>query len=338
MIHAEVTRTPSHVRVVGSLIAALFVLGACRGDTRPGSGRTAAASSASGSPAAAAADTVDGSVVPPDSAIPAGVQGASIRRGRALLEHTRDSLPDHVGNNLRCMSCHLDDGRRLLTGPLIGVYARYPRFIDRAGAVASIEQRVNYCFTRSLAGTRLSPGSGGMHDIVSYLAYLSTGIPAGAHVRGEGTPPLHQLAADPVRGAALYATKCVSCHGAHGQGTVQGTVAAPALWGPQSFTIGAGIARESRAAAFIRRNMPNDQPGTLTDQQAFDLAAYILSKPRPDLPGKADDWPQGDAPFNVPYATRGHAAYHPAPLLPRTGDTLEMLVPLPPASGGQGTR
>ena len=210
---------------------------------------------------------------------------ASIRRGRALLENTRDSLPDHVGNNLRCMSCHLHDGRRLLTGPLTGVYARYPRFVDRAGAVVSIEQRVNYCFTRSLAGTRLLPDSRDMHDIVSYLAYLSTGIPRGSHMRGEGTPALTQLASDPARGAALYGPQCAACHGSHGQGTQS----APALWGPHSFTIGAGLARESRTAAFIRRNMPNDHPGTLTDQQAYDVAAYILSKPRPDLPGKGDD-------------------------------------------------
>ncbi|HEX5970635.1 MAG TPA: hypothetical protein VFY85_01845, partial [Gemmatimonadaceae bacterium] len=32
---------------------------------------------------------------------------ASIRRGHALLIATRDSLPGHVGNNLRCTSCHL---------------------------------------------------------------------------------------------------------------------------------------------------------------------------------------------------------------------------------------
>jgi cytochrome c len=84
--------------------------------------------------------------------------------------------------------------------------------------------------------------------------------------------------------------------------------------------------------------MPNDHPGTLTDQQAYDLAAYILSKPRPDLPGKADDWPQGNAPYDVPYATRGHAAYHPAPLIRRTGDTADMIVPLPPAPAGRGAR
>ena len=281
------------------------------------------------------ADTVDGSVVPPDSTIPAGAAGASIRRGRALLESTRDSLPDFVGANLRCMSCHLDDGRRLKTGPLIGVYARYPRFIDRAGGVASIEDRVNFCFTRSLAGRKLPTASRDMRDIVNYLAFLSTGIPKGSHIRGEGITPLPRLASDTSRGALLFGPNCSRCHGYQGQGTIIGrTVIVPALWGAQSFSIAAGMAREARTAAFIQRTMPNDKPGTLTDQEAFDLAAYILSKPRPDLPGKASDWPNGDAPYDVPYATKGHAAYRGAALIPRTGDTTEMLVPISTTPGG----
>ena len=37
------------------------------------------------------------------------------------------------------------------------------------------------------------------------------------------------------------------------------------------------MARQERAAAFIRRNMPVDRPGTLSDQEAYDVAAYITS-------------------------------------------------------------
>jgi thiosulfate dehydrogenase len=42
---------------------------------------------------------------------------------------------------------------------------------------------------------------------------------------------------------------------------------------------------------------------TLTDQQAFDVAAYVTAMPRPDFPGKEKDWPRGNAPPDVPYAT-----------------------------------
>ncbi|MEK6597391.1 MAG: cytochrome C, partial [Gemmatimonadota bacterium] len=48
--------------------------------------------------------------IPTDATIPEGAHGASIRRGRAILMATGDSLPGFVGNDLRCTSCHLDAG------------------------------------------------------------------------------------------------------------------------------------------------------------------------------------------------------------------------------------
>jgi thiosulfate dehydrogenase len=77
--------------------------------------------------------------------IPEGPLGLAIRRDRALLAATPDSLPSHVGNRLRCVSCHLDDGRRQ-TGSWVGVYARYPRYRTRSATVETIEYRINDCF------------------------------------------------------------------------------------------------------------------------------------------------------------------------------------------------
>ena len=287
------------------------------------------------------ADTVDGSVVPPDSAMPSGSLGKSIRRGRALLQRTHDSLPRYAPANLRCVSCHLDDGRRPDAAPLLGTYARYPRFVDRTGAVVSIEERVNYCFTRSLAGRRLPTSSREMQDIVAYLAFLSSGVPTGAHVRGEGLPRLAKLSGDQSRGGTLYVEHCLRCHGLSGGGGAvpeqsRGPTTpafAPALWGPQSFSIGAGLARGERAAAFIHVTMPYDKVGTLSEQQAYDVAAFVLAHPRPDMPGKANDWPTGGAPTDVPYATRGHQAYRTPPLLRRSGNPRDMMVPAPSSAG-----
>ena len=107
-----------------------------------------------------------GSDHPP--AIPDGPLGAAIQRGRALLLATRDSLPAHVGNRLRCTSCHLDEGRRA-TGSLVGAYARYPQYRPRSARVETIEYRVNDCFRRSMNGTPLSSDGGDMRDIVAYL-------------------------------------------------------------------------------------------------------------------------------------------------------------------------
>ena len=64
------------------------------------------------------------------------------------------------------------------------------------------------------------------------------------------------------------------------------------------------------AAAFVRHNMPLDRPGTLTDAQAWDVAAYITSLPRMDLPGKELDYPVGKPPKDTPYRT--NAGFVPA--------------------------
>lgn len=241
--------------------------------------------------------------VPADSEIPHGVLGASVRRGRALLAATRDSLPGHVGNALRCTSCHLDDGRRANAIPWVGVYARFPQYRTRNAMTNLLEDRINDCFERSLDGKPLRFDSQEMRDIVAYMGFLSRGVPVGSDLPGQGLPTMTPLESDTARGAQVYAASCASCHGARGEGTR----VAPPLWGPESYNIGAGMARLRTAASFIKSNMPFGNPN-LTDQQAFDVAAYINARPRPDLPGKENDWPRGDAPPDVAYPTRAATA------------------------------
>ena len=283
------------------VLAALLSAGAC--NPTPTAKPVAVAASANH----AAAGPMD-YTPPPDSLIPHDELGNSIRRGVALVTHTTDSLPAFAPGNIQCTSCHIDGGRRRDAAGLMGVYARFPKYMDRSGAVIPLEDRVNYCFTRSLGGSKLPTDSREMQDIVAYLAYISTGVPVGRHVIGESMPKMSKLAGDTTRGAALFATTCVMCHGAQGQGNPP---AFPALWGPKSFSIGASMAREERAATFIRHFMPQNNPGSLTDQQAWDVAAYVDSHLRPDSPGKHDDWPNGGAPADAPYDTKGHVAYRP---------------------------
>jgi thiosulfate dehydrogenase len=262
-------------------------------------------------PKSVAVDTVDPSHIPPDSAIPK--DSLSLLRGLALVTHTSDSLPRNTPTNLRCTSCHLDGGRRAGVASLLGAYARYPRYVARAARESSIEERVNFCMTRSMSGRAIAADSREMRDIVRYLAYLSTGVSHADWVRGEGLPEIASLTGDSARGAGTFAATCARCHGAGGEGTA----VAPALWGPHSFDIGASMARVPVAASFIRRAMPYDNPGSLTDQQAYDVAAFVTSHARPDFPGKTDDWPKGDAPADVPYITKGHVPNRSTPpLLP----------------------
>ena len=235
--------------------------------------------------------------VPDESEIKDSAVLASVRRGKALLAFTRDSLPDYVGNRLQCVSCHPDNGTRRNVMPWVGVYARFPQYRARVGGIQVIEDRINDCFKRSMNGKALVPESRDMRDIIAYLAFLSSGYPVFAQVEGQSFPRIPALKGDTTRGAATFLAKCSVCHGANGAGTD----VFPALWGDGSFNIGAGMARVQTAAAFIKVAMPQTAPGTLTDQEAYDLSAYINSRPRPDFPGKELDWPNGDPPPDVAY-------------------------------------
>jgi len=240
-----------------------------------------------------------GYVVPADSLIPVGPMGASIRRGRAILLHASDSLPGHVGNRLTCTNCHREAGTSPASGPWVGSYASFPQYNARAGRVIRMEDRINECLRRSLNGSPLATDGHDMADIVSYMAFLSTGMPHGPRAPWLGYRRLVPRPADAKSGADVYAANCARCHGPNGAGTNL----APPLWGAQSFAIGAGMARLNTVAAFIRWNMPFDRPGQLTDQQTYDVAAFVLSHPRPDTPRKELDWPNGDPPDDAAYPT-----------------------------------
>ena len=237
--------------------------------------------------------------VPVESEIKDTVTLASIRRGRALIHSTRDSLPHNVGASLSCANCHVGDGTQANAMPLVGAYTRFPQFRARSGHVDLLEDRINDCFKRSMNGKALVAESRDMRDIVTYIAFLSRGYPPGSELKGQGVPKLEPLEGDTARGRQVFATTCIACHGADGNGSL----VAPPLWGPRSYNIGAGMARVRSAAAFIHQLMPRDRPGILTPQQAFDVATYINTRPRPDFPGKEHDWPHGGTPPDVAYST-----------------------------------
>jgi len=317
------------------LVAALVVasLAACRagepGDapaTKGGADRPAATEvrAASFDPAAWRA--------PADSEIPTDSLGASIRRGLALLQHTPDSLPHYAPGRIACRNCHLDGGRNVDAAPLAGSHARFPKYMDRTGATITLADRVNYCFTRSLAGRRLPVESREMSDILAYLAFISRGVPVGAKQPGAGglVAMKDTLVGDTLRGASIFRGKCAACHGADGAGNPAIPPGVPALWGARSYSVGASMAREERAATFIWHNMPFGAGKTLTPQEAFDVAAYVNAHARPDSPGKELDWPAGGAPNDVPYDTKsGHKAHRPPPVLPRANAD-GAIVPRPP--------
>ncbi|HJU64216.1 MAG TPA: c-type cytochrome, partial [Gemmatimonadaceae bacterium] len=290
----------SHIRLGYLISVSLLMVGGCevqeRKDVAAETATTVAATKATpqATPPRTAAFRV-----PDESEITDTAFLRSVRRGRALMVATRDSLPAHVGNALRCTSCHMNDGLKANAMPFVGVYAQFPQYRSRSGKVIEMEDRINDCFERSMNGRPLARDGRDMIDIISYMSFLSYGVPVGARVEGQGIPRLQPMDGDSARGAQVYAQSCVVCHGANGEGTA----AAPPVWGPRSYNIAAGMARVRTAAAFIKQAMPFDRPGSLTDQQAFDVAAYVNSQSRPDYRGKEKDWPHGDPPPDVAYPT-----------------------------------
>ena len=250
-----------------------------------------------------------------------GPQKQQVLYGEALIRRTYAYLgpdvadPDmrYAGNHLACGSCHLDAGRKRYGLSFIGVAGAYPRDMARENEVRTLAQRINGCFERSMNGRALPEESPEMAAMIAYIGFLSEQAPAGLDGRGAPALTLMDRAADPVRGAAVFAANCASCHGADGLGkALEGGGPGyeyPPLWGPDSFNTGAGMHRIIKSAGFIRANMPFgvtfDAP-TLTEEEAFDVAAYINVQARPEKSGLDADYPDRtrkpvDAPF-PPYA------------------------------------
>ncbi|MEO8040028.1 MAG: c-type cytochrome [Betaproteobacteria bacterium] len=239
-----------------------------------------------------------------DAPLPDGPAGAAIELGRRILMHTPENAPAYSGNVLNCTSCHLDAGRRPWSSPWVGVWGVFPEYRSRNARMNSLQGRIADCFERSLNGKAPPDNSDEMLGMLAYLQWLSRAVPTGKSVTGRGFSRLtsrHQP--DPVNGRQVYADKCALCHGADGQGTfgASGEMVYPPLWGDKSFNIGAGMARLNTAAAFVKANMPFGQGGSLSDEDAIDVAAYFTTQPRPDFPGKGADWPGGGKPKDARY-------------------------------------
>jgi thiosulfate dehydrogenase len=144
---------------------------------------------------------------------------------------------------------------------MTGVWGQFPQYRAREGMVDILEERINGCMQRSMNGRALSLESREMRAFSSYMRWLSTGIPDGAKLLGAGTLQITEpaRAADPRRGAEIYAQFCAACHGATGLGQhAQDGLGYqfPPLWGPDSFNNGAGMSRLLTVAAYAMHNMP----------------------------------------------------------------------------------
>ena len=229
--------------------------------------------------------------------------GDEIRYGRELIIHTAEYLGPkgkvlNISNGMNCQSCHLEAGTKLFGNNYSAVASTYPKFRARSGSEETIEKRVNDCFERSLNGKPLEENSKEMKAIVAYIHWLGNGVPRGEVPKGAGLIELPYLnrAADPIKGKLLYEEKCTVCHGNDGQGVINPNGNAwtyPPLWGKDSYNNGAGLFRLSRFAGYIKVNMPlgaTHEVPLLTDEEAWDIAAYVNAMERPKM-NISRDWP-----------------------------------------------
>lgn len=251
-----------------------------------------------------------GRAVPDPEKLPAGPQRDLVLYGQALSSRTFAHIgpevadPSHryAGNNLACTSCHQGGAVKPFAMPWVGVSATFPQYRAREDDISTVEERVNGCMERSMNGKPLPLGSREMKAFTAYIAFLSQGVPVGGTVKGAATlqTKMPNRRADPEAGRAVYAGKCAACHGPEGQGVRVGKAGDaqgytfPPLWGPDSFNNGAGMNRLVMAARFIQANMPMGATHDATQigvDEAYDVAAYMVSQPRPVKSNLEADFP-----------------------------------------------
>lgn len=226
--------------------------------------------------------------LPPDeSQIPDNEFGKMVKLGKQIFTHTGKHAEKYVGNQLNCVNCHLDAGRLANSAPLWAAWVSYPAYRGKNKMVNTMEERFQGCFKYSMNGTPPPADSTELKALMSYSYWLAKGAPTGVNLPGRGYPKLEKPATKPdlARGKKVYTEHCALCHGNDGNGLqADGETAFPPLWGKNSFNWGAGMHRINTAAAFIRANMPLGKGGSLSVQQAWDVALYINSHDRPQDP------------------------------------------------------
>lgn len=242
------------------------------------------------------------------------VNDEQILYGRDLVMHTSYFFGPNgklakVTNGMNCQNCHLEAGTKVYGNNYAMVASTYPKFRPRSGQIESVEKRVHDCFERSLNGKPPSDSSKEMQAIVAYIKWVGSEVTEKNKPEGTGIYDLPVLnrAADPEKGKLVFTAKCVSCHGANGEGVPNSDFTEytyPPLFGKHSYNSGAGLFRLSRLAGYVKMNMPQGatyESPQLTDEEAWDVAAFINTQSRPSM-NIQKDWPDiSKKPYDHPF-------------------------------------
>jgi thiosulfate dehydrogenase len=235
--------------------------------------------------------------------------------GQELIAHTSRYLGPkgsvaQITNGMNCQNCHLQAGAKAWGNNFAAVFSTYPKFRDRSGQIETIYKRVADCMERSLNGKAVDSNSREFKAIYAYIKWLGKDVKKNEQPIGSGIEKLPYLdrAADPQKGQIVYIAQCQTCHGANGEGQLAADgleYTYPPLWGPHSYNDGAGLYRLSNFAGYVKNNMPNlltsHKNPTLTDEESWDIAAYVNSQSRPHK-DQSKDWPKFEKkPLDFPF-------------------------------------
>lgn len=251
---------------------------------------------------------------PDESAMGFDDNGELIQYGKQLIANTATYLGPkgivaQISNGMNCQNCHTYAGTQNFSNPFSAVASLYPLYRSRSGILESIEFRINDCMQRSMNGQPLDSVSREMRAMVAYIKWVGHQVPKGVRPKGAGIEKLPFLnrPADPQKGQQVFINHCQRCHGQNGEGVLTADATGfvyPPLWGNQSYNIGAGLYRLSTLAGFIKNNMPYGvtwKEPVLTAEQAWDVAAFIASQPRP-VKSFPHDWKDSSKkPFDHPF-------------------------------------
>lgn len=257
---------------------------------------------------------VDSWKAPNESTIPAGKYGDMIKYGKDLVVNTSkyfgpNGTVAQISNGMNCQNCHLEAGTKPFANNFSVFISSYPKKSNRSGKIEPPSERIAECFERSLNGKVPDESGKEIQAMLAYMTWVGTGVNKGDIVFGNSTEKLKYLdrAADPKQGLILYNNKCQSCHGTNGEGIIAQdklSYVYPPLWGKDSYSDGAGQYRLSNFAGFVKNNMPlgatYDNP-QLSDEEAWDLAAFVNSQPRPHRTQKKDYPDLTKKPIDAPY-------------------------------------
>jgi thiosulfate dehydrogenase len=237
-----------------------------------------------------------------------------VRWGFRIFMDTPGEAARLTPSRISCNNCHLNGGQRNLALPIVGIAGQFPEYNRRAGRLYTLTDRIIDCFQRSENATGRgpeavppSPADPEVLALAAYITWLSRGSELGTSpswrnrnaIPQDALIPVDRL--DPQRGETLFLEHCTNCHGTDGQGVAVGDKKPGPLWGPDSWNDGAGAARIYTLAGIIRYMMPYLDPGSLSDEEAQHISAFINSKPRPAYPFKDHDYLTDPMPVDSVY-------------------------------------